>query len=638
MLPALTLGPALYFVFFRLDQELKKLYKVHFYTKENEDLLLQSSYCVETVIFQLLSTITCFSSDLSDKSSLTSHALLFGTFKDKVAPPDVDKIQTTLHDILRPTSFYKENLLRPTSSGQLVFTVDNLDGEESEIKRIQDQIEKVVEMSFNKTPLPVSWLIFRIVLQSLQKPIVGIADCEVIAMRVQILTPVEEVLWFLHHDVGIILYYQEIPSMKDFVICDPQIIYNSVSELIIETFKRGALSATLTEVDDFHEKGQFTLSSIREKTKCTSSYLSLDQLIDILQYHNIVAKIDGDDATVKYIMFAVLQSASDEELQAQRKYGSEGNSIPLLIQFECGYVPYGVFCAQVTHLIAHQHGWLLCQEKIRKNIVIFCVDRTFHVTLMSHSTCLEIQVSQPKPTRKSKPLSEICTSVQKTINRTLNTVIMQMKYKPYRNTYTDTKSSSIFNFAFPCSLEKHNNHLMIVKKDGKEWFAECIGGSHIEVTLSERHLVWFDGQSTSYSKCWMINDDEGIPEVTHHLLDLIKWKSDCEGEMNVVRVYLSSAQHWKSIANKLGIDRERIIDIQRQGVGYSEIEYRIVEVFGIWLSNAVNLPYAHKYPKTWKGLITLLNDSNCGELALKLKEHCNLLITVQLKPFRMKVS
>ena len=621
MLPALTVGPAMYFVFFRLDQELQKLYEVHFLTKENKDLLLQSSYCIETVIFQLLSTIACFSSHLPDSKSIqsSSHALLFGTFRDKVTQEDVDKVQATLYNKLRTTGFYKENLLRPAPvSGQLVITVDNMDGEESEITEIQRQIERIVETSFKKTPLPVSWLLFRIILQSLQKPIVSLADCQIIANRLHMSTPVEEVLWFLHHDTGIVLYYQDIPSMKNIVICDPQVIYDSVSKLIIETFKKGALSATLTEVDDFHEKGLFILSSIREKTKDTSSYLSVDELIEILRYHNILATINSaDEAEVKFIMFAILQSASDEELQQQRKYRSEDHSGPLLIYFECGYVPYGVFCAEITHLIAHQDGWLLFQEKIRKNMVTFCVERAFHVTLMSHPQYLEVQVSRPRSARTRKSLNQVCVSVQETVTHTLNTVIMQMKYKPYGSPQINVKSP--FKLAFLCSLENHDNHLMTVKNEENEWFAECIGGSHVEVVLSEKHLIWFADQSESTTNKHLKLDDSNHFEVTHHLLDLIEWRSNHKGKIKKIKIYSSSAQHWETIACRLGIKRERIVDIKRQGVGRSEIDFHIVEVLRIWLDNAINLPHADKYSKTWNGLITLLNDSSLGELASKLE-------------------
>ena len=53
MLPALTIGPALYFLFFRLDQELGKHYPVQFCTADDkQNITLESLYCIKEVLHQ----------------------------------------------------------------------------------------------------------------------------------------------------------------------------------------------------------------------------------------------------------------------------------------------------------------------------------------------------------------------------------------------------------------------------------------------------------------------------------------------------------------------------------------------------------------------------------------------------------
>ena len=86
MLPAFTTGSALYFLFFRLDQEIRKLYPVRFLAANSvEEVALESSYCIEDVLCQLVSSISCFESTRSVEScsEIKSRALLFGTFKDQ---------------------------------------------------------------------------------------------------------------------------------------------------------------------------------------------------------------------------------------------------------------------------------------------------------------------------------------------------------------------------------------------------------------------------------------------------------------------------------------------------------------------------------------------------------------------------
>ena len=93
MLPMLTIGPALYLIFLRLDQELKQRYRIQYVSEDNVEVSLgESSYTLQEVIFQVLSSIACFRSDTSsatglpEKQQMTSHhsqaAMLVGTYKE----------------------------------------------------------------------------------------------------------------------------------------------------------------------------------------------------------------------------------------------------------------------------------------------------------------------------------------------------------------------------------------------------------------------------------------------------------------------------------------------------------------------------------------------------------------------------
>ena len=41
-------------------------------------------------------------------------------------------------------------------------------------------------------------------------------------------------------------------------------------------------------------------------------------------------------------------------------------------------------------------------------------------------------------------------------------------------------------------------------------------------------------------------------------------------------------------------------------------------MFKVWFENAMGLPNADKYPKSWQGVIDLLKDAELGEVAAKL--------------------
>lgn len=122
-LPALTIGPALYLLFFRLDQGLKQHYPVRFHAPDSEyEVVLESSYCTEELLFQSLASISCFSGYSSQKSakSVSSHAILIGTYKDRVTNTEIFQKERAIQKKLHGTKLYKEGLLLKTMEGKLL--------------------------------------------------------------------------------------------------------------------------------------------------------------------------------------------------------------------------------------------------------------------------------------------------------------------------------------------------------------------------------------------------------------------------------------------------------------------------------------------------------------------------------------
>jgi coiled-coil and C2 domain-containing protein 1 len=495
MLPALTNGPALYCLFFRLDQDLRKHYPVQYHDpRRKTETVLKSSYCIEDTLCQALSSIGCFSQpDLT-----SSRILLFGTHKDKVDEGRISQIECELKESLERTKIYTEGLLSKTAKGSLFFTVDNMDGEESEIMNIRTDIEGIIRSCFSATPIPASWLMFRIVLHLLNKPIVSLAQCEIIARRLSMPTPVKEALWFFHHQIGSIMYYPEIPLMQDTVICDPQIIFDSISMLIIDRFVYSNRTLKSVEVDEFFQNGLFTMAQIEDKTEQQrSACLSLQQLIETLKHLNVVAEIKDDPENVdseatyspsppKFIMPAVLKQASEEELSARPEPGII-LGCPLMIHFKGGFVPFGVFCASIAHLLAkHMQEWKLHKSKVMKNKVTFNVNQKYFITLISRLQYFEIQVHGHSQVPKATFLS-----VVNTITETLQAIMSKMNYKQFGEaSYISMEQS--FDLGFTCCLgDSHGDHLMkVIEDNDRRYYALCVKDEQ-KTDLNAEHLIWF---------------------------------------------------------------------------------------------------------------------------------------------------
>ena len=545
MLPALTTGPALYLLFFRLSQDLKAYYPVRYLPADsNSEITLESSYSIEEILFQSLASIACFSCHSLQPSSFQpqapcstpepqapgsaestskpqapgstgstsqpqSRALLFGTYKDQVEEDQISQIESTLQEKFIQTKLYKKGILLKSSNGKMMLTVDNMFGtDQSEMSDIRKDIQEIIKVNFPPVPIPASWLIFRIVLHLLKKPVVSLAQCEEIARQLHMLTPVKEALWFFHHNIGSLMHYPDIPSMKDMVICNPQVIFDCISTLIIDQFKFENRALESYEVDEFYQKGQFTLSHIKDKTGQQTCPLTLNQLMDLLKYHNVLAEIKQDQEEIgssqfeeKFIMPAVLKSASDEELSTLTAASSEGQVI--MIHFEGGFVPFGVFSTCTAHLIAHQDSispkWQLCEDIVRRNRITFRVDGAVYVTIIARPQYLQIIVSCHPRARCKRSIPEIYSIVRQTVTETLKTVISKMKYKPF-GTLLSSCTEQPFDLAFKCCLEaSHGDHLMKVIEDETGRYAKCLKDS-IDTHLEEKHCIWFTQVSRLYTE------------------------------------------------------------------------------------------------------------------------------------------
>ena len=106
----------------------------------------------------------------------------------------------------------------------------------------------------------------------------------------------------------------------------------------------------------------------------------------------------------------------------------------------------------------------------------------------------------------------------------------------------------------------------------------------------------------------------GLPEVEHHLLDLIKWRDE-NGVTRELKIYSKIAHRWNQIATRLGFEHGEIESIGRNSFDDRD---RVTAVLKRWFDDARNLPNASSYPKSWQGLLKLLKDAELSEVAGEL--------------------
>ena len=218
-------------------------------------------------------------------------ALLVGTHKDLVSDDIIMTTDHLLQQKIRPTDFFKEGLVQFSSPDHLILTVNNKTGGLQEVRHIQRLLENLIRCNYGDISLPASWLLFDLFLRRSGARTVSFQECVEIGGKFSIDSEEElrEVLWFLHHQAGVLMYYPEVPELGDVVICDIQVIFDSITLLIVYTFTFENVNKALEE--KFRKKGMFSEGDI-QRASCNADVqglIPLSKLVKLLEYVHILA-------------------------------------------------------------------------------------------------------------------------------------------------------------------------------------------------------------------------------------------------------------------------------------------------------------------------------------------------------------
>ena len=507
MLPALTIGPGLYLLFINLQNDLDHHYNLTYCNKSGVSTSpVESIYNVKEMLLSSLSSISCSNasstvSTLRKEESIIpgvndilkiseSVAFIVGTHKDKVSKQRIKEMNEELQKIIKSTDFY--DIVEFFSKDELLVTMDNMDGGTEEVKLIQTLLEKCMNRRFKELKIPAVWLLFSLILRKKSTRSATVEYCMHLSASLDMSSYETEVaLWFLHHHAGVLMYFPDIPELKNLVIIDTQVIYDSVTHLIIRVMSCDEVSHK--DAEEFKKTGKFLLSHIVAVTsKIAGDYIPIHKLVALLEFLHILARVSAHHQTpslsstgeeeVTYIMPCVLKNATKDDLDSISKRPHAIS--PIMVRFKCGFVPIGIFPAMIASLITNK-SFRLIQEGILKNVVQFRYGSRYTLlTFISHCTYYEVIISK-FATAKIEPHVE-CAAIRKDVDTTLNTTCSRMNYGSFMD----------YQFAFDCPIHLANNreHLCVV--DHTEDIPEmmlCLDNHENPepVELHDEHKVWF---------------------------------------------------------------------------------------------------------------------------------------------------
>ena len=507
MLPALTISPGLYLLFFNLEWNLKKEFKVYYQLSPGKATTSEESkITLEEMLLSTLSSISCScapanslkgeeannSGMLDILESSKSVAYLVGTHKDKVSEEKISQLDKDLQCIIKGTDFFEKDLVQFCSEGKLIVAMNNMDGGVEEVETIKKMLNQAMERHFKPLSIPAVWLLLNLCLRMNKDRTASMKSVLELSGQFNMSEYETKVaLWFLHHHAGVMMYFPNVSLLEDLVILDSQVVYDSVTLLILSAMNFDNIGQACS--DKFRETGQFVLKNLVAAMDRVSGgdIIPPKKLIALLKFLHIVAPISGDHHTcssaekqdVVYLMPCVLRTASIYQLDAIFSDPRRPLQVaPLMIRYKCGFVPLGVFPALIATLI-HRTSFRIVEDEVMKNKVQFRWGplQTL-VSLLSYPKYYAVVVSELPVV--AHEIHEECVALREEAKEALEQVGCHMNY----GNFVD------YQFAFECPSHPGRDHLCIIEgQSEKPQIMSCYHNKKKTrpLKMESEHIVWF---------------------------------------------------------------------------------------------------------------------------------------------------
>ena len=252
----------------------------------------------------------------------------------------------------------------------------------------------------------------------------------------------KEALWTLHHLLGTIRHFPDVPELADTVITDQQLFFDVHTKLITRTFQRRSNSCC----DRFLDEGFFTRHDLDKVWEQEKAHLTSDQLVALLQHLHILAPVKREDGSCEYFLPCVLKHARNAEAPKQ-PFSTPHKQIvdPLLVSFGFGFTPNGMFSGLLAFLMKYNKDGLTMElrtNQLFRDQASFLVKR--HIYLMITAFPEYICFTLTHPENETVNTSGICTTVKRAIETGLNELGSRLNYN---------EEDAMPVFGFKCTCE-----------------------------------------------------------------------------------------------------------------------------------------------------------------------------------------
>ena len=460
LLPLLVCGPSVFFITFPLDKNLQEHYTVKYQYPDGSEKAYKSPSTLMDEILQTLATIAALDNTgplIRYSIDLKPKVFFVGTHKDQLPESSRDNtiqmIDQQLQERVRQTSLFDQGSIEfALAPNQLIFAVNNLDKDDNDFQNIRSALQQAVERCEEFTvQCPSTWLIFSLILRAKHKSsqVLSYQDCFTIAQDCGISDRAElnNALIFIHSRLGLLRYFC-VEELNGLVVIDPQILFDTITKLIVETFTSG--HAKVNEIEEFQKRGILSMKVMERisKKRHSDSQLPFKWLLNLLNHLRIAAFFIDHSGEQKCFFPSVLCHAPIENKLYQSINFLTKIPPPILIAFKGGFCPRGIPSALIKYLMTNemksQIAWKLHSSRVFRNQVSFGVGPC-DIILKVLPTHLEISFDPESDTEDDNDVNLTCTETFIQLQQAMITVT-----KGYRECE--------YFFAFYCTKPTCKSH------------------------------------------------------------------------------------------------------------------------------------------------------------------------------------
>ena len=496
LLPAIVNRPTINFIVHDMTKDLDDPVQVRYKKGDQDEIKPYDLNYTNRDLIKLTMSLSTESLSISATSENTFRFISFvGTHKDKINDSERSERMTLLNeqlnDIIKQQNCKVEILSTGTRDKSVLFAVDNTtagkgEDEDNTVKEIRRQIENLMQR-MNSYPLPITWMILELELQELRStkklPYITFKEYSNIANNSASIVNEEEIKESLRyfHFLEVLLYFEDIPGLCDYVIIDQQWLFNKVSMFV-------HLPSKLISFIRHSSQMLFETSGILLKDECCSikweEDIKIECFISFLVHKNIIADftVDGQQHYYLPYMLPYCQQYYDKHLFLL--------SEPLLIQFSNGVLPRGFFCSLVVHLLQDlpcdwQHDLLSSSSGAKRqyrNVMTFCLPDNFCLRMQDRIYYLELQIRHYKDNKLENAFYH--SQIFSKLENYLNVVCKKLNF-----------DSEKLQFGFLChDRENDDDHIAVIPsiKAPLPSKLQCSRKCKNHTIIGNLHTIWFD--------------------------------------------------------------------------------------------------------------------------------------------------